>query len=497
MLASLRAGLQLLRARRDRALAASVGAVTVAAFAVLQATGAATANYDARSHLVVARRIFDSLTPGWAQHGVLWLPLPHLLALPLVVPDALYHSGLGVALLSLAATLAADVHVWRLARRLCGDDDLAVALATLTFGLNPNVVYAAATALSEPLLLYWLAAAADALATWHASAAPARRPVLLAAAGGAAALACATRYEAWPFLPAAALWVAWVGRPRDAARFAVAGALGPLAVLLHTWVVAGDPLAFRVLAAGENPGRGIWQAALWAWTRGLLYYTGIPLVALFLLAAVDAARAVRRRAALGVAFLLLLPGAMPAAFYLSGHLFRFRYALVAAPAVALFCGWAAVRQPRLALAAAALHLAWLVYPLYPWYRSSLYLESNWHLEAEPERGVAAALLRARHDGRRVLASMAALAPLLWESRLPLADVVHEGNGALRDAALASPRAAGIGWIVLDRAPGAKDPFAAAADRTPRFFDGFALVFAERGLEIWRAAPPDRDTAAGD
>ena len=41
--------------------------------------GLSLAHYDARAHLVVARRVFDSLTPGWQQVGAVWLPLPHVL----------------------------------------------------------------------------------------------------------------------------------------------------------------------------------------------------------------------------------------------------------------------------------------------------------------------------------------------------------------------------------------------------------------------------------
>ena len=36
-------------------------------------------HYDAKAHLVVARRVIDNLTPGWQQIGAVWLPLPHLL----------------------------------------------------------------------------------------------------------------------------------------------------------------------------------------------------------------------------------------------------------------------------------------------------------------------------------------------------------------------------------------------------------------------------------
>ena len=36
--------------------------------------GLAVSHYDARAHLVVARRILDSLMPGWQQIGAVWLP---------------------------------------------------------------------------------------------------------------------------------------------------------------------------------------------------------------------------------------------------------------------------------------------------------------------------------------------------------------------------------------------------------------------------------------
>jgi hypothetical protein len=41
--------------------------------------GLTLTHYDARAHLVVARRVADSLTPGWRQFGAVWLPLPHLI----------------------------------------------------------------------------------------------------------------------------------------------------------------------------------------------------------------------------------------------------------------------------------------------------------------------------------------------------------------------------------------------------------------------------------
>jgi hypothetical protein len=70
-------------------------------------SGLTLSHYDAKAHLVVARRILDSLTPGWVQIGAVWLPLPHLINMLPVQIDLLYRSGgFAVALSVLSHALA-------------------------------------------------------------------------------------------------------------------------------------------------------------------------------------------------------------------------------------------------------------------------------------------------------------------------------------------------------------------------------------------------------
>ena len=70
--------------------------------------GLTLSHYDAKAHLVVARRVIDSITPGWQQIGAVWLPLPHLLNLLPVQVDALYRTGAsGIAISILSMGLAA------------------------------------------------------------------------------------------------------------------------------------------------------------------------------------------------------------------------------------------------------------------------------------------------------------------------------------------------------------------------------------------------------
>ncbi len=72
--------------------------------------GLTLAHYDARAHLVVARRILDSLTPGWQQIGAVWLPLPHVLNMLPVQVDGLYRNGasaIAISILSMALAAGA------------------------------------------------------------------------------------------------------------------------------------------------------------------------------------------------------------------------------------------------------------------------------------------------------------------------------------------------------------------------------------------------------
>jgi hypothetical protein len=74
-------------------VAIAVLAAGAAAALYYAQVGLTNSHYDARAHLVVARRIFDSLTPGWQQIGAVWLPLPHLLNMLPVQVDAMYRTG--------------------------------------------------------------------------------------------------------------------------------------------------------------------------------------------------------------------------------------------------------------------------------------------------------------------------------------------------------------------------------------------------------------------
>ena len=75
---------------------------------------------DARTHLDIARHVTDALTPGLAQLGSVWLPLPHLLLVPLVASTWMWHSGAAGAIVGGACFVYSAVRVYTLVDELTG-----------------------------------------------------------------------------------------------------------------------------------------------------------------------------------------------------------------------------------------------------------------------------------------------------------------------------------------------------------------------------------------
>ena len=73
---------------------------------------------DAVAHINIARRVFDSRTPGLLQLGTVWLPLPHLLMLPFLTLRWLWQSGVGGSIPSLFAYVLSVIGIFRLVQSL-------------------------------------------------------------------------------------------------------------------------------------------------------------------------------------------------------------------------------------------------------------------------------------------------------------------------------------------------------------------------------------------
>lgn len=157
-------------------------------------------NYgDAVAHLHIARRVLDGRHTGLSQLGSVWLPLPHLLMLPLVAHLAWWANGLAGLIPSALAYLLSCAGLYRLERKWLSPAPAALGLAF--FALNPNLLYLQTTAMTEPLFLCEMIWLSVWLVEWRQSidapASSARSPRLLFAIALTLAAAVFTRYDGW------------------------------------------------------------------------------------------------------------------------------------------------------------------------------------------------------------------------------------------------------------------------------------------------------------
>ena len=211
---------------------------------------------DAVAHISIARRVFDSRTPGPLQLGSVWLPLPHLLTIPFIIIKPMWQSGIGGSIVSVVSSVLAGLGLFRLLRP---SSRVAAWIATAFLAANPNLLYVQSTALNEPLYLasFIWAAVFFVEASRHLV-----RSSQIAARSlekGAIALTAAifTRYDGW-FL-ACICWAAFLVSAVSAVRRMPGGlinlrkaiykpllltALGPTLWMAYNFGVYKNPLNF-------------------------------------------------------------------------------------------------------------------------------------------------------------------------------------------------------------------------------------------------------------
>jgi hypothetical protein len=222
---------------------------------------------DAEAHLNIARRVVEARTTGYEELGTPWLPLPHVLMLPFVLRDSLWHSGLAGAIPNAACFTLAAVLLFASMRRIF--DTAAAWCATALFVLNPNALYLQSIPMSEAVffatlmgVLFFTARYHDTESRWD-----------LAGAALMCLAATLTRYEAWLFVPFTAVFVlvsASRQRVLQTLAFSVVASLGVAWWLFYNWWLHGNALDFyngpnsaiAIQRGLPYPGHGNWLLAV-------------------------------------------------------------------------------------------------------------------------------------------------------------------------------------------------------------------------------------------
>ncbi|MER7010496.1 glycosyltransferase family 39 protein [Saccharopolyspora sp. NPDC000359] len=497
-------------------VAVVVGAalLSIAACVVTALSGGTLAYADAMSHLLISGRVSGASTPGAAQLGGVWLPLPHLLAAPLVEYEPLLRSGIGACALSMACFVAATGWLYRATRGITGRTTGGV-VAAVVFATNPNVLYLQSTPMTEVPMLAGIAATTACFVAWCRT--DQLRYLLLCAL--ATMLTTLVRYEGWVLLPALVAAVGWRSWQRAAAGgewwyavradlvlFGVLAASGVVGWIGWNAIIFGDPLNFlrgefakpELWVAADDPAVGSWAVAGASYLWAVLAVLG-PVV---LVAAVGGlvllVRRTRLRAeALAPALLLVLPvfyvyalqsGQRPLHVpQISGGLYNVRFGIVVVVPAALLVGYLAAQVRPKALTRVVPVLAAAASVLVAVGGIATAQEPRAFRASAVERSSAAgaAWLREHYDRGRVLMQSWNNETVNFESGIPLRKVVYEDSYRQWEPALADPAARGIRWVHMGRKNGVPDQVWERLHGSPVLNESYVLVYADADRQVYR------------
>lgn len=465
---------------------------------------------DATAHINIARRIFDSRTPGYEQIGTVWLPVPHLLMLPFVGVAKWWTTGLAGAFAGSLCFVTAGCFLFASIRRLTATAPALMAVAI--FALNPNLLYLQATPMSETVLFAGFLALFWGLVCY----AQTGRWLGLLVAAVAAGVTTMTRYEGWFLLPFAAIAV-YLSQRRlgHFGTFCFIAGLAPIYWLLHNWIFFGDPLEFyrglysakgiyqTALNAGmaRYPGDGDWLKAgeyFFAAARLNTNWVTIGLAALGLVAALGKRLWWLFFLALTPLFYILsmhgsgtpifIPDRWPHSYY------NARYGLAALPLLAAASAALVAALPRRAQWPAMWVFAftslvpWLAYPRPQNWVSWKEAQVN-SIDRRAWTSPAAEYLRQHyHPGDGILAGFGDQTGIFTAAGIPLKEVLHDGNGPAWFAATTRPDIfLHETWVVVregDRA-GAAMQFLKRVSHPRYVLKQSIRVKGAPAIEIWR------------
>lgn len=474
-------------------------------------TGSMTLYGDARAHLDVARHVSDAQTPGLAQLGSVWLPLPHLAMVPFVAVEPLWHSGIAGAIVSGAAFIYSAIRIYGLTWYWT-ESKVAGWCAFLLYATSLNLLYVQTTALTEPLLLAMMVGAMYHFARWLRE----MKHRDLALAAFFTMLATISRYDGWVLLAVGlvvvVLWTRFNERRAFATQanvviFCMLAGYGILLWFVYNLVIFGDPLYFIHSSASSQAQQLALAQTGMLGTKGnivesvLTYFWAVFDVSGIALLVVGAAGGLllllQRRRERWASIALLVVLASPVAFNVvalwSGQstvrvperalheMWNLRYGLMALPLLAFAGGTLAARWKPLAglvLAAAVAGVVTTGVLAMPITVTDGRMGVSSATAGQPEK--AAEYVAANYQGGRILVDDTLNQPLMFRSGLNLREFVTVGNKPYYQDAMTSP-GDNVSWLVVR--PG--DDIDRTMKAYPARFQGFTLVTQDRDISVYR------------
>lgn len=437
---------------------------------------------DAESHLNIAKRVVDSLTPGIAQLGGVWLPLPHLMMIPFIMQDTLWRTGLGGAIVSGICFIISALTIYK-TTFLLTKNKAGSFLAFLLFSGNANILYMQSTPMSElPLIVFFTLS----LYYFFRFLEDDTRLLSLIGAGLFGFCATLTRYDGW-FLVGFELLALLLFYLKKGFRnhimegkgilFSTIGFFGIILWLIWDKLILGDAFYFTNspfsaksqqqgwMMRGELPAyKNLWEAFLY-YSVTSLENIGILLFALGIIGLILFLFDKKQKNRFLISLLLLVPFVFYVATLYLGQsvifipdltpstyqwrLFNVRYGIMMVPVIAVFFGYLYNKLPYRVAGILVIFL-FVQYSLFFIGKSPiLTLEDGTYGLSASSHPDAERWIRKNYDKGYVLLDDYARTLSITGSDLPIQNVIYIGNKPYWDEALDHPEEY-VQWVVLQK-----------------------------------------------
>lgn len=449
--------------------------LSVISYFIYWTNGLGLSYNDARSHLDIGRRVVENLKPGIAQLGSVWLPLPHILMLPTIWNDFMWHSGLSGAIQSMISFVSTGCMIYYYLRKL-GVNALGRLIGVLVFAVNLNILYMQSTAMTELLLIATMTAASLELLLWYQS----QKLLNLMKASFWVMLASLIRYDGWFLFGMMTVLITlytfkkmgFKAAEGKAIFFCTLGGLGIALWFLWNLIIFKDPLYFifgpyaaftqqqQLLEAGNLATKGNAIFSLQVYMYALAYNSNTFFLILGAVGAVLFYFDKKVRAGTKLATTALFAPLMfnVLALYmgqsvlfiqgLSGNTwFNVRYGLMLMPAISIFIGYLVFssRKMKYALVGLVLLVSFFAYAN----QDAVTIDDARVGSSQKNVSEVSGWLakNAKDKPGFVLISAASHDAIIFSSGLPMKKFIHEGTGNYWLAATSAPDR-WARWIIM-------------------------------------------------
>lgn len=482
-------------------LIAILSIISVICFLVYLFNGLALSYNDARSHLDIGRRVVEGLKPGLAQIGSVWLPLPHLLMIPTIWNDTMWHTGLSGALQSMISFVATGILIYLYLQKL-KIGWLGRIIGVFVFVANVNVLFMQSIAMTELLLLATMTAGSYYLLVWVLD----EKIVNFIKAAGFIMLSSLIRYDGWFLFLFAGLLILIITFKKKGYKvtegtlilYSTLAGVGIFLWFLWNALIFKDPFYFafgpfsahaqqeQLLAAGNLATKGDLILSVKTYIIALLYNSYVTTVLIGTLGVILFWLSKIKLDVKIVALALLAPLIFNILALYLGHSvlfiqgmygntwFNVRYGIMLAPSIAIFAGYAVDKLKD---------LRWVLIGILA--MTSFFAFVNNDAVTIDDASVGSSQKNvsevsgwlyhnARNTSGFVLISAASHDAILFSSQLPMKKFIHEGTGDYWDVAITRPEK-WARWVIL-RTDDTNDlTFRELKDNAPTWQEKYTLV----------------------